>query len=127
VKKALVALLLVSLCLPAFAAVKTKEIKDLKTALKTKLPVVVKIGSDSCYPCRMMKPILKELKKEQAGKIVFLDLDIYENRELAKKYRVTLIPTVLFFDKHGEKKAQTEGFMNKADLLKMVKELELNK
>ena len=74
-----------------------------------------------------MKPIIKELVKEQDGKIIFLDLDIYENKDLTKKYEVRLIPTILFFDKKGNLKKKTEGFMDKAALLKEVDSLKLNK
>lgn len=107
-------------------AVSTKNIKTLEEALKAGLPVVVKLGSDRCYPCRMMNPTMKELAVEQDGKAVFLNLDVYENRDLAKQVGVMVIPTILFFDKHGKQKGKTEGGMSKEDLLKTIKKLELN-
>jgi thioredoxin 1 len=105
----------------------TKDIKTLDEALKTGVPVIVKLGSDHCIPCRMMNPVMAELAVEQDGKAVFLNLDIYENRELAKEAGVMLIPTILFYDKHGKPKAKSEGGMSKEDLLKAINELELNK
>ena len=92
-----------------------------------KMPKIIKIGSDSCYPCRMMNPIMKELAVEQEGKAVFMNLDIYKNRELASKYGVRVIPTIIFLDKHGKLKAKTEGFMSKEQILKMINKLELKK
>lgn len=105
----------------------TKDIKTLDEALKLGVPVIVKLGSDKCIPCRTMNPIIKELAAEQDGKAVFMALDVYQNRELAGKFSVRVIPTVIFFDKHGKPKAKKEGFMNKMELLKAVDELELNK
>jgi thioredoxin 1 len=105
----------------------TKQIKDLETALKAGVPVVVKLGSDKCIPCRAMNPIIKELAEEQDGKAVFLSLDVYENRELASQAGVRVIPTILFYDKHGVPKAKSEGGMSKEDLLKAIEKLELNK
>ncbi len=111
----------------AFARTSAKEITDLAAALKTGLPVVLKLGSDKCRPCIAMNPVIKELAAEQKGKTVFLALDVYKNRDLTNKYAVRLIPTIIFFDKHGKLKAQKEGFMNKMQLLKAVSDLGLNK
>jgi thioredoxin 1 len=120
-------LLLTIAATAAGTAPKTPDNKTLDAALRSGLPVVVKLGSDKCIPCRKMNPIIKELAAEQAGKIVFLALDVYQNRALAGKFGVRLIPTVIFFDKHGKPKAKKEGFMNKMELLKAVDELGLNK
>jgi thioredoxin 1 len=105
----------------------TKNIDNLGDALKAGVPVIVKLGSDKCIPCRAMNPIIKELAVEQDGRAVFLALDVYQNRELAGKFSVRVIPTVIFFDKHGKPKAKKEGFMNKMQLLKAIDELGLNK
>ncbi|MFA5839559.1 MAG: thioredoxin family protein [Candidatus Margulisiibacteriota bacterium] len=105
----------------------TQNITKLSEALKAGVPVVVKIGSESCGPCRAMNPIMKELVVEQDGKAIFLSLDVYENRELASRYSVRVIPTILFYNKKGVFKSKAEGFMDKEQLLKAVKTLELNK
>jgi thioredoxin 1 len=105
----------------------TKDITNLDEALKAGVPVVVKLGSDHCIPCRMMNPVIKELAEEQDGKAVFLGLDVYENRELARQAGIRVIPTILFYDRKGKPKAKSEGGMSKEDLLKAIKELELNK
>ena len=105
----------------------TKNIDNLDEALKAGVPVIVKLGSDKCIPCRAMNPIIKELAVEQVGKAVFLSLDVYQNRELARQAGVRVIPTILFYDKHGKPKAKSEGGMSKEDLLKAINKLELNK
>jgi thioredoxin 1 len=105
----------------------TKNIASLNEALKAGVPVILKLGSDKCILCRTMNPIIKELAAEQDGKAVFMALDVYQTRELAGNFSVRVIPTVIFFDKHGKPKAKTEGFMSKDQLLKAVDELGLNK
>jgi thioredoxin 1 len=116
------------LSMTCIAAVKhTKDIKDIKSAFKSGVPVVVKLGTDWCPPCQKMKPILEALSKEQDGKAIFLVINIDKDRELAGKYKVRLIPTILFFDKRGSLKLRTEGFMSKEELLNKIKELKLNK
>jgi len=120
------AILTNDVCL-AKAIKSTKNIKTLPAALKAGVPVIVKLGSDSCYPCRQMKPILKELTIEQDGKAIFLDLDVYENRKLASQMGVRVIPTILYYDKHGKLKNKSEGGMSKEELLSAIRELGLNK
>lgn len=110
---------------PPKAAVNTQNALD--KALRSGLPVVVKLGSDTCIPCRNMEPIIKELAVEQKGTAIFLSLNVYENRELARQAGVRVIPTILFYDKRGKPKAKREGGMSKEELLKAIKELELNK
>jgi len=117
---------------PQIAAVKrnaksTKDIANLDEALKAGVPVIVKLGTDSCAPCRAMNLIIKELAIEQDGKAVFLSLDIYKNRELAKEAGIRVIPAVLYYDRKGKPKAKSEGGMSKEQLLKAIEDLELNK
>lgn len=74
-----------------------------------------------------MKPILAELAKEQKGKMIFLDLEINDYGDVAKQFEITLIPTIIYYDKHGKPKGRTVGFSSKEQLLAQVKTLGLNK
>lgn len=105
----------------------TRDVSSLEEALKLKVPVVLKIGSDKCFPCRRMNPIMKELAVEQNGQTVFLSIDVYKNLDLAKKIGVRLIPTIVLFDKNGQLKAKYEGALGKEEILKIIKDLGLNK
>jgi len=100
---------------------------DLASALKSGQPVIAKLGADWCPPCRAMKPELQALATEQRGKLIVLDLDIDHNRQLAREYKVTLIPTTLFYSKSGQYKDKKTGFMSKGELLKKARELGLVK
>ncbi len=99
----------------------------LNAALKSGKPVIVKLGSDKCVPCRAMSKTMTEMSKERAGKEIYLSLDVYANRELAQAAGVRLIPTILFYDKNGKPKAKHEGQMRKDQLLKAIDDLKLNK
>lgn len=107
--------------------ISTKNIRDLKTALSTGLPVILKLGSDSCYPCKLMKPTLKELVQEQDGRIVVLDLDINDQRDLAREFRIRLIPAIIFYDRQGRVKSVHEGYLDKKQLLEWVDYLGLER
>ncbi len=89
------------------------------------LPVLVDIGADTCVPCKLMAPILKELKEELQGKILvqFLNLNTYPG--LAEEYKISLMPTQIFYDASGKDRFRHEGFYSKEDILAKVKELKL--
>jgi len=86
------------------------------------LPTVLDLGSSSCIPCKMMKPIFAELEVELAGKVNILILDISEYSNLAEKYQVRVIPTQIFFDASSKQYWRHEGFLSKEDILKKIEE-----
>ena len=87
------------------------------------LPRVLDLGATQCIPCKMMAPILEELKKEYAGKIQIDFIDVWENEAAGHQYRIDGIPTQIFFDASGKELYRHEGFMPKEDILAKCKEL----
>nr|2YNX_A Chain A, LACA THIOREDOXIN [synthetic construct]2YNX_B Chain B, LACA THIOREDOXIN [synthetic construct] len=82
--------------------------------------VVVDFWAEWCGPCRMIAPIIEELAKEYAGKVVFGKLNVDENPEIAAKYGIMSIPTLLFF-KNGKVVDQLVGAMPKEALKERIK------
>jgi len=83
--------------------------------LKSKLPVVVDVFATWCGPCRTMLPFFDELATELESKYKFVKLNIDEERDLAVQYRVSSIPTFLFF-KDGKIVGKETGAMSKEAL-----------
>ena len=83
--------------------------EDFKKALLSGKPVLVDFGANSCIPCRQMRPILKEVGKEYAGKASVLVIDVYKYQRLAREYKIRLIPTLIFFDSKGKGSFSTYG------------------
>ena len=94
----------------------------MEVSLNNGLPTVLDLGSSSCIPCKMMKPIFAELETELADKANILLLDISEYNTLADKYEVRVIPTQIFFDSEGKQYWRHEGFLAKEDILKKLQE-----
>src|SRR4030042_4836992 len=65
--------------------------------IKSDKPVVVDFWAEWCGPCRMIAPIMEELSKEYSGKAVITKCDVDSNPQVAAKYGIRNIPTVLFF------------------------------
>lgn len=87
--------------------------------LNSDIPVLVDFWATWCMPCKMLAPVIEEIAQEAVGfKVGKVDVDA--EPELARKYRVMSIPTVLVF-KNGEVIASTVGVQSKDKLLSLVK------
>jgi thioredoxin 1 len=96
--------------------------KELKNALQSGHPVLVDFGSNKCIPCRQIRPILKEIEKEYDGKAHVLIIDVFENRELARGYRIQLIPTLVFFNRSGKEVFRRSGTWDKNSIVRKLRE-----
>jgi len=88
-----------------------------------KLPRLVDLGADKCIPCKMMAPILEELKSEYKGKLEVVFIDVWKNPQEGPKYKIRVIPTQIFFDASGKELFRHEGFFSKEDILAEWKKL----
>ncbi len=90
-------------------------------ALSSGKPTVVDLGARTCIPCKKMAPILETLSGEYRGKASVLFIDVHEDQEAAKKFRVQMIPTQIFFNAQGKEVKRHIGFMDKSDIVKELK------
>ena len=92
---------------------------------RTGVPKLIDLGSKECIPCKLMAPILEEMKKDLAGKlqVEFTDVGLKENLPLAKQYGVKLIPTQVFLDAEGKELWRHEGYISRYGILDKFREL----
>jgi len=90
---------------------------------KKAIPRLLDLGAGKCIPCKLMAPILEELKKEYDGRFDVVFIDVWINPEPARKHKIRLIPTQIFFDASGKELFRHEGFYSKKDILGKWKEL----
>jgi thioredoxin 1 len=85
------------------------------------LPTLVDLGRGTCMPCKMMKPILNELKREYAGILNVEIIDVRYNPEAMKKYNIRGVPFQFVFDTTGKELTKHYGYMDKKEILNMLK------
>jgi len=91
------------------------KVESEKTS-SVRLPRLIDLGRNTCIPCKMMAPILEELKKEYEGRAIVEVIDLRENRDAARKYRIRVIPTQILFDRDGNEVWRHEGYIPKEQL-----------
>jgi thioredoxin 1 len=110
---------------PSVVASGTSEGTAAKAApvATAKLPKLIDLGAGKCIPCKMMAPILAELKRDYADRFVTEFIDVWENPDAGKPYGIEMIPTQIFFDVTGKELFRHVGFYGKEDILGKWKEL----
>jgi thioredoxin 1 len=96
---------------------------DLKKALTSGKPILVDFGANSCLPCRQMRPVLKEVSIEYSEKAKILIIDVYKNQNLARDYKVLMLPTLVFFDSKGKEAFRHVGILEKEKIVTKLKEI----
>ena len=90
--------------------------------LKTNIPVIVDFYADWCGPCKMLAPILEDVAKQYEGKVKVGKINVDEEMELAEKYEIVAIPTLICF-KNGNVEHISSGFLDKNGLINMFESL----
>jgi len=101
---------------PEVAAANQSAVSPAAAAPK-QLPRMVDVGADKCIPCKMMAPILEELKKDYAGRVDVEFVDVWKNPSAGTQYAIQMIPTQLFFDASGKELFRHVGFFGKEEIL----------
>jgi thioredoxin 1 len=73
-----------------------------------KIPVLVDFSAEWCGPCKMMAPVLLQLKNRLGSQVRIIKIDVDRNRELASRYMIHNVPTLMLFQE-GEKKWSGAG------------------
>ena len=94
----------------------TTKFSDL---IKSDTPTLVDFSAEWCSPCKMMKPILKELKEMVGSKAVIIKIDVDQNPQISSHYHIQGVPTLILF-KNGEIKWRKSGVMSAQNLEQII-------
>lgn len=93
-----------------------------------KMPVkgmvtMIDLGAKKCIPCKMMAPILEKIEKNYKGKAAIIFIDVWKNKDQAKRFGIRAIPTQIFFDKKGKEVYRHGGFMGEKAIIEQLKKM----
>ena len=82
-------------------------------------PVLVDFFADWCGPCKMLSPILKDVKASMGDGVSIIKIDVDKNQALASKYQVRGVPTMLLF-KNGKQVWRQSGVLQKDEIINII-------
>ncbi len=94
----------------------------------SKVPVkgmvtMIDLGAKKCIPCKMMAPIMEKMEKVYQGKAVIVFIDVWETRGQAERFRISSIPTQIFFNPDGKEIYRHVGFMGEEAIVAQLKSM----
>lgn len=112
---------------PEFIKLVQKNIRELlaedAAEASAEVPRLLDLGATTCIPCKMMVPVLAELREHYRGRLDVVFIDVSENPDAAEPYGVETIPTQIFFDAEGKERHRHVGFISEGEILSKWKEL----
>ena len=90
-----------------------------KEIISSEIPILVDFSADWCGPCKMLAPILKQVKDELGNAIKIIKIDVDKNQPLAAKYQVRGVPTMILF-KQGKQLWRQSGVLQKQELISKI-------
>ena len=89
--------------------------------INSDIPVLIDFSAHWCQPCKMMPPILKEVKKQLGDKIRILKIDVDKNPSIAQKHQIQSVPTMMVF-KNGNIVFRQSGVMQAGQIVQMLQQ-----
>ena len=91
-----------------------------ETPAKPSVAKVLDFSATWGGPCRQLAPTIETLEKEYAGKVAFEKIDVDQNSELASKYGIEAIPTLVYLDALGQEIERTTGIVSETDIRRIL-------
>ena len=99
-----------------------KQMNDsFQNIINKEVPVLVDFFATWCGPCKMLSPVLKEVKDSLGERVSIVKIDVDKNQELATKYQVRGVPTMMLFQ-NGHQLWRQSGVLSKDEIINIILE-----
>jgi thioredoxin 1 len=94
---------------------------NFETIIQSEKPVLIDFFATWCGPCQMLSPVLKQVKDNLGERVSILKIDVDKNQQIASKYQVRGVPTMILFQ-NGKQLWRQSGVLSKEDIIKIILE-----
>ncbi|MDI9310864.1 MAG: thioredoxin [Limnohabitans sp.] len=92
--------------------------------INSEKPVLIDFFATWCGPCQMLAPVLKDVKENLGEKVSIIKIDVDKNQELASKFQVRGVPTMMLFQK-GQQLWRQSGVLSKEEIINTINQKSL--
>jgi thioredoxin 1 len=101
--------------------IKIKKMTSFDTLIHSEKPVLVDFFATWCGPCQMLSPVLKQVKENLGERIKIVKVDVDKNQDVASKFQVRGVPTMLLFQ-DGKQLWRQSGVLTKEEIIRIILE-----
>lgn len=104
-----------------FLTINTIEMSNFDTIIQSEKPVLIDFFATWCGPCKMLGPILKEVKDSLGDRVSIIKIDVDKNQQISSQYQVRGVPTMILFQ-NGKQLWRQSGVLTKEEIIKTILE-----
>lgn len=104
-----------------FLTINTIKMNNFDTIINSDKPVLVDFFATWCGPCKMLSPILREVKDSLGNNVSIIKIDVDKNQQISSKYQVRGVPTMILFQ-NGKQLWRQSGVVSKEEIIKTILE-----
>ncbi len=112
-------LLALALSCPVLADTTTK----VTAALASGQPALIEFGAETCNQCKRMNVVLDGISQRYKGRAHVVQVNVNRDRDITRRFRIMVIPTLVFFDAKGKEVGRSYGFMDEVKVARRLHEL----
>ena len=93
---------------------------SMMAAVDTARVTFIELGSVNCVPCKAMQPVMLSIEQKYGSQIKVVFHDVWKDRSIGRKYGISVIPTQIFLNEHGDEIMRHEGFFPEEEIDKLL-------
>ncbi|MFV8376639.1 thioredoxin [Flavobacterium sp. LB1P71] len=102
-----------------FQTINTVKMSNFNSIIQSEKPVLIDFFATWCGPCKMLSPILREVKDSLGDRVSIIKIDVDKNQQIASQYQVRGVPTMILFQ-NGKQLWRQSGVLTKEDIIKTI-------